>query len=406
MKFEWFVAKRYLTAKRKQAFISVITLISVLGITIGVMALIIAIALITGFQKDVQNKILGATSHIMISDLSGNGISDYQPFIEEMEKNEQVTEVTPVAYKTVLIRGPYKNSGVVLRGLDFKREETMSFWKDRLDRGTVPDSETDTGNILLGWDLSFEIGAGVGDVVTVLSLSNRLTPTGLFPNIKKLRVAGIFRTGLYEYDASTALVNLETAQNIIGIDARINLVQIKIENIFKAPEFKEEIRNIMPSETYATTWMEMNESLFSALKLEKKLMFFTIALIILVAALNIIATLILMVMEKTKDIGILMAMGATSKSIRKIFFLQGATIGTLGTLIGTVLGLVWCWLANTFELIKVPVDIYQIPFVPFKISILDLLIIVFSAILISFVSTLFPSHRASKIDPVGALKYE
>lgn len=406
MKFEWFVAKRYLTAKRKQAFISVITLISVLGITIGVMALIIAIALITGFQKDVQNKILGATSHIMISDLSGNGISDYQPFIEEMEKNEQVTEVTPVAYKTVLIRGPYKNSGVVLRGLDFKREETISFWKDRLDRGTVPDSETDTGNILLGWDLSFEIGAGVGDVVTVLSLSNRLTPTGLFPNIKKLRVTGIFRTGLYEYDASTALVNLETAQNIIGIDDRINLVQIKIKDIFKAPEFKEEIRNIMPSETYATTWMEMNESLFSALKLEKKLMFFTIALIILVAALNIIATLILMVMEKTKDIGILMAMGATSKSIRKIFFLQGATIGTLGTLIGTVLGLVWCWMANTFELIKVPVDIYQIPFVPFKISILDLLIIVFSAILISFVSTLFPSHRASKIDPVGALKYE
>ncbi|MFW6124351.1 MAG: ABC transporter permease [Acidobacteriota bacterium] len=406
MKFEWFVAKRYLTAKRKQAFISVITLISVLGITIGVMALIIAIALITGFQKDVQDKILGATSHIMISDLSGNGISNYQPFLEEMEKNEQVTEVTPVAYKTVLIRGPYKNSGVVLRGLDFRREEIVSFWTDKLDRGTIPDAEADTGNILLGWDLCFEIGAGVGDVVTVLSLSNRLTPTGLFPNIKKLRVTGIFRTGLYEYDASTVLVNLKTAQNIIGIDERINLVQIKIKNIFKAPEFKEEIRNILPPETYVTTWMEMNESLFSALKLEKKLMFFTIALIILVAALNIIATLILMVMEKTKDIGILMAMGATPKSIRKIFFLQGATIGSLGTFIGTLLGLIWCWLANTFELIKVPVDIYQIPFVPFKISVLDLLIIVFSAVLISFISTLFPSHRASKIDPVGALKYE
>jgi lipoprotein-releasing system permease protein len=406
MKFEWFVAKRYLTAKRKQAFISVITLISVLGITIGVMALIIAIALITGFQKDVQDKILGATSHVMISDLTGEGISDYQPFIERLEKNEQVAELTPVAYKTVLIRGPYKNSGVILRGLDFKRKKTVSFWRDKLDRGTIPDSEIDTGNILLGWDLSFEIGAGVGDVVTVLSLSNRLTPTGLFPNIKKLRVTGIFRTGLYEYDASTALVNLKTAQTMFSLDDRINLIQMKIKNIFKAPEFKEEIRDIMPPETYATTWMEMNESLFSALKLEKKLMFFTIALIILVAALNIIATLILMVMEKTKDIGILMAMGATSKSIRKIFFLQGATIGILGTLIGSVLGLLWCWMANTFELIKVPVDIYQIPFVPFKISILDLLIIVFSAILISFVSTLFPSHRASKIDPVGALKYE
>jgi len=201
-------------------------------------------------------------------------------------------------------------------------------------------------------------------------------------------------------------VDLQTAQNIIGIGDKINLVQIKIDNIFKAPRFKEEIRDILPPETYVTTWMEMNESLFSALKLEKKLMFFTIALIILVAALNIIATLILMVMEKTKDIGILMAMGATSQSIRKIFFLQGATIGILGTFIGTVLGLAWCWLANTFELIKVPVDIYQIPFVPFKIGVLDLLVIIFSAIFISFVSTLFPSYRASKIDPVGALKYE
>jgi len=406
MKFEWFVAKRYLTAKRKQAFISVITLISVVGITIGVMALIIAIALITGFQRDVQDKILGATSHIMISDLSGGGIPDYEPFIKEIEKNEKITEVSPVAYKTVLIKGPYKNSGVVLRGLDFRREETSSFWKEKLERGTIPDSGADEGNILLGWDLAFEIGAGVGDTVTVLSLSNRLTPMGLFPNIKKLRVTGIFRTGLYEYDASTALVNLKTAQDIIGIDTKVNLVQIKIKNIFKAPEFKEEIMNILPPETYATTWMEMNESLFSALKLEKKLMFFTIALIILVAALNIIATLILMVMEKTKDIGVLMAMGATPKSIRKVFFIQGAIIGILGTFIGTFLGLAWCWLANTFELIRVPVDIYQIPFVPFKISILDLLIIIFSAVLISFTSTLFPSHRASKIDPVGALKYE
>ncbi|HHF52274.1 MAG: ABC transporter permease [Candidatus Aminicenantes bacterium] len=406
MKFEWFVAKRYLTAKRKQAFISVITLISVLGITIGVMALIIAIALITGFQKDVQAKILGSTSHIMVSDLSGKGISDYEVFLERVKEMDGITEVTPVAYITVFITGPYKNSGIVLRGLDFEREETASFWKDNLERGDLPGSGAEGENILLGWDLAFDLGAGVGDMVTVLSVSNRLTPTGLFPRIKKLRVTGIFRTGLYEYDASTALVDLKTAQNIIGINNKVNLIQIKIDNIFKAPAFKEEIRDIIPPETYVTTWMEMNESLFSALKLEKKLMFFTIALIILVAALNIIATLILMVMEKTKDIGILMAMGATSQSIRKIFFLQGATIGILGTFIGTVLGLAWCWLANTFELIKVPIDIYQIPFVPFKIGILDLLVIIFSAIFISFVSTLFPSYRAAKIDPVGALKYE
>ncbi|MBD3413466.1 MAG: FtsX-like permease family protein [Candidatus Aminicenantes bacterium] len=406
MKFEWFVAQRYLTAKRKQAFISVITLISVLGITIGVMALVIAIALITGFQKDVQDKILGSTSHIMVSDGSGQGILRYQSFIERLESIDDVTEVSPVAYKEVFIKGPYKSSGVILRGLDFKKDETASFWKEKLERGTVPESDKGRGSISLGWDLAFDIGAGVGDMVTILSLSSRLTPTGLFPNIKKLRVTSIFRTGLYEYDASTALVDLKTAQDMFDLEDRINLVQVKIKNIFRAPELKEQIRPLLPPETYVTTWMEMNESLFSALKLEKKLMFFTIALIILVAALNIIATLILMVMEKTRDIGVLMAMGATPKSIRKIFFLQGATIGILGTCIGAVLGLAWCWMANTFELIKVPVDIYQIPYVPFKISVVDLLIIIFSAILISFLSTLFPSHRASKIDPVGALKYE
>jgi lipoprotein-releasing system permease protein len=406
MHYEWFVARRYLTARRKQAFISVITSISILGITIGVMALVIAIALITGFQQDVQDKILGSTSHIMISEVSGEGIDKYPALLEDVEKVPGVVEVSPVAYNTVLLKGPYKSSGVVLRGLDFSRDETAEHWRQELERGRLPGGNGGREGIILGWDIAFNIGAIVGDVVTVLASSDRLTPMGMFPKIKNLQVTGIFRTGLYEYDASSALVGLKTAQDIFGLGDRINLVQVRIKEIFQAPQLREQLREVLPPDTYASTWMEMNRQLFSALKLEKQLMFFTIALIVLVASLNIIATLILMVMEKTRDIGILMAMGATSKSIRRIFFFQGAMIGIMGTSLGTLLGLGWCWLANTFKLIKVPVDIYQIPYVPFRIGILDLGMIIGVALLISFLSTLFPSYRAAKVDPVGALKYE
>ncbi|MFO7865285.1 MAG: ABC transporter permease [Candidatus Aminicenantes bacterium] len=406
MGYEWFVARRYLTARRKQAFISVITSISVLGITIGVMALVIAIALITGFQEDVQDKILGSTAHIMISEVSGEGIRDYPSLMRKVEELPAVTGVSPVAYDTVLLKGPHKSSGAVLRGLDFTRESAAARWRGVLERGGLPGESLGREGVILGWDIAFNIGAAVGDVVTVMASSDRLTPMGIFPKIKNLQVTGIFRTGLYEYDASSALVGLETAQNIFNLGDRVNLMQVRIKEIFQASQVREKIREVLPPETYASTWMEMNRQLFSALKLEKQLMFFTITLIVLVASLNIIATLILMVMEKTRDIGILMAMGATSRSIRRIFFYQGAMIGVLGTSLGTVLGLGWCWLANTFELIKIPADIYQIPYVPFKIGVLDLAVIIGVALLISFLSTLFPSYRAAKVDPAGALKYE
>jgi lipoprotein-releasing system permease protein len=221
-----------------------------------------------------------------------------------------------------------------------------------------------------------------------------------------MQVTGIFATGLYEWDSTTALVWLDAGQRIFGLGDKINLIQIRVDQIFDAPKIRDRIREFLPEETHAMTWMEMNKSLFSALKLEKRIMFFTITLIVIVAALNIIATLILMVMEKTRDIGVLKAMGASSRSIMRIFFLQGAMIGAFGTIIGTGLGLFWCFLANTFELIKLPVDIYMIAFVPFRIKVLDLLAIVGVALLISFLSTLFPSHRAARVDPVNALKYE
>ncbi|MGB2906547.1 MAG: ABC transporter permease [Candidatus Aminicenantaceae bacterium] len=407
MSYEWFIARRYLTARRKQAFISVITSISTLGITIGVMALIIAIALITGFQDDVQEKILGSTAHVMIRDWSGDGLEDYESLADRVARMDGVISATPVVYDSVMIIGPYQSQGGgLLRAMDFEQELPQSSWLRELERGELPERGARREGILLGRDLAFSVGAGVGDVVTVISPSNRLSPLGMSPKFTRMKVTGIYATGLYEWDSTTALVWLDAGQRIFGLGDKINLLQIRIDQIFDAPKIRDQIREFLPEETHAMTWMEMNESLFSALKLEKRLMFFTITLIVIVAALNIIATLILMVMEKTRDIGVLKAMGASSRSIMRIFFLQGSMIGVFGTIIGTALGLFWCFLANTFELIKLPVDIYMIAFVPFRIKVLDLLAIVGVALLISFLSTLFPSHRAARVDPVNALKYE
>ena len=406
MRFELFIAKRYLTARRKQAFISVITLISILGIAIGVMALVIAIALITGFQGDVQDKILGATSHLMVSDLSGDGLKDYHRLAAGIRGTKGVVSVSPVVFNTVLVTGSMRSSGALIKGIDFALEKEHSGWLKKLDMGEIPKEGDSREGILLGREMALTIGAGVGDVITVLTSSSRLSPLGLFPKTKRFRVTGIFNTGLYEFDSSTALIALASAQKLFGFEDAVSYLQVRVENIFEAGRIAEIIKDKLPHSAYTTTWMELNKSLFSALKLEKNIMFLTITLIVFVAALNIIATLILMVMEKTRDIGILIAMGATSGNIKRIFFYQGALIGVIGTTLGAFLGLAWCGLANAFKLIKIPVDIYQISYVPFHLKWLDLALIVGVTLAISFLSTLFPAHRASKVDPVMALKYE
>lgn len=406
MKFELFVARRYLTARRKQAFISVITSISVLGIAIGVAALVIAIALITGFQGDVQEKILGATSHVMVSDLGGQGLAGYEGLAEKIRTIPGVESVTPVVYNTVLITGLGESSGALVKGIDFDREKPGAAWLQKLEAGRIPEGGGPREGLLLGREIALRIGAQVGDAVTIVTASSTLSPLGLLPKTKRFQVTGIFNTGLYEFDNSTALVSIGVAQRLFGLEGRASYIQVKLRDIFAAPAVGEKIKAALPPVVYITTWMELNKSLFSALKLEKNIMFLTITLIVIVAALNIIATLILMVMEKTRDIGILMAMGATPRSINRIFFYQGALIGVIGTAFGVLLGLGWCALANAFELIKIPVDIYQISYVPFRLRPLDLALIVGVTLLISFVSTLFPARRAAKVDPVVALKYE
>jgi lipoprotein-releasing system permease protein len=406
MSFELFVARRYLTARRKQAFISVITLISVAGIAIGVAALVIAIALITGFQGDVQDKILGATSHVMVSDLGGGGLEGYENMVAKIRALPGVESASPVVYSTVLLTGIGESSGALVKGIDFDRERDAAPWLKSLESGRIPQPGGLRDGLLLGRELALRLGAQVGDTVQVVTASSTLSPMGLLPKRKTFEVAGIFNTGLYEFDNSTALAAIGVAQKLFGLEGRASYIQVKLKDIFAAPAIGERIKSVLPTTVYITTWMELNKSLFSALKLEKNIMFLTITLIVIVAALNIIATLILMVMEKTRDIGILMAIGATPRTINRVFFYQGALIGVIGTALGTALGLGWCALANTFQLIKIPVDIYQISYVPFRMRPLDLGLIVGVTLLISFVSTLFPARRAAKVDPVVALKYE
>jgi lipoprotein-releasing system permease protein len=406
MTYEFFIARRYLRARRKQAFISVITFISILGIAIGVMALVIALALITGFQRDVQDKILGATSHIMVSDLGSSGIPEYRNLRTRIQALPGVKVVSPVVYDIVLISGPLRSHGATLKGIDFDLDKPHYRWLRELQEGELPGA-TGRDGIILGKDLAYSLGVGPGDTVSVLTASSvRLSPLGPVPRLREFQVTGVFSAGLYEFDSTTALTPLGVAQRLFRLEDRVTHLQIMIDDIFQAGRLADSLGGILPPSLYVTTWMELNRTLFSALKLEKNIMFLTITLIVFVAALNIIASLILMVMEKTRDIGILMALGAPAASIQKIFFLQGAMIGVLGTTAGVVLGLGCSWLANTFELIKVPVDIYQISFVPFHIQLTDLLMIIGVSLAISLLSTLFPSRRAAKVDPVVALKYE
>ena len=406
MSFELFIARRYLTARRKQAFISVITTISVVGIAIGVAALVIAIALITGFQGDVQDKILGATSHVMVSDLGGQGLSGYEDMAAKIRALPGVESASPVVYSTVLVTGAGESSGALVKGIDFERETAGAGWLRSLESGRIPEAGGAREGVLLGRELALRVGAQPGDVVDVVTASSTLSPLGLMPKRKRFLVTGVFNTGLYEFDNGTALVSIGVAQKMFGMEGRASFIQVKLDDIFAAPAAGERIKAVLPPVVYITTWMDLNKSLFSALKLEKTIMFLTITLIVIVAALNIIATLILMVMEKTRDIGILMAIGATPRAINRIFFFQGALIGVIGTALGVALGLGWCALANAFELIKIPVDIYQISYVPFRMRPLDLAAIVGVSLLISFVSTLFPARRAARVDPVVALKYE
>jgi len=404
MKFAWFIAVRYLTKGRKNSFISIISLVSILGIAIGVAALIIALSLINGFQGDIRDRILSSSAHIMVTDRLNEGFAGFREVNRGLEKGfPEVTSVMPVVYGTVLVKGGGREvAGAVFRGLDLERK-TLEPWLRRLDFGRLPANDRE---LLLGREMAMKLGLFAGDSCLVVTPQAVLSPMGIMPRFRKFHIAGIFRSGLFEFDSGTAIAGLGAAQKLFALKDKVSYLQVNLRDIFSAERVAVAMRRHLGARFAVITWRELNQSLYSALKLEKTVLFFTLTLIIVVASLNIVAGLILLVMQKIRDIGILLSYGASAAQIRRIFFLQGVVIGVLGTALGVALGLGFCQLANRYELIKVPAEIYQVSFVPFHIGLLDLGAVVAVSLLISFGATLIPSRKAASVSVVDAVKYE
>lgn len=404
MKFEWFIAIRYLTKGRKNSFISIISMVSILGIAIGVAALIIALALINGFQNDIRNRILSSSAHIMITDRLGDGIGNFQSLAAKVEREfPAVKTVMPVVYGTVLIKGNLREvAGAVFRGMDLAQKKKEK-WLKKLEFGALPSGERE---LLVGREMALKMNLFVGDSCLVISPQAALSPLGMIPRFKKFKISGIFKSGLFEFDSGTVIANLSAGQQLFSLKNKISYLQINLEDIFSSETIAARMRELLPAQYAVITWQELNQSLYSALKLEKTVLFFTLTLIIVVASLNIVAGLILLVMQKIRDIGILLSYGTTAGQIKKIFFIQGAIIGLLGTALGVVLGLGFCYLANRYELIKVPAEIYQVSYVPFRLGAFDLLAVILVSLLISFSATLIPARKAAQVSVVDAVKYE
>lgn len=409
MRFEWFVCLRYLKAKRKQSFISLISLISVAGVTVGVMALIVVLAVMTGFTSEFRDKILGINSHVVVQDLGGT-LPDYRTTAATIANIPGVVGVTPYIYSQAMLTGGAGGTGAVLRGLDPASATSVLDLNRHMVRGTIDALNPANGNqglpgIILGKELANQLQVMVGDRVKLLSAAGPLTPMGVLPKIKVCQVVGIFDTGMYEYDSSLAYVSLATAQDFFNLGDAVHGLEVKVADIDTAAEIARRIERVLGPGYLAKDWMRMNRNIFSALKLEKTALSVIMTLVVLVAAFNIVSTLIMVVMEKTKDIAILKSMGATSGSIMRIFMYEGLVIGFTGTILGIAGGLTLCEILSRYHFIKLP-DVYPVSTLPVKVLPFDVALIALSAVLITFLATLYPSYQAAKIDPAVALRYE
>ena len=410
--FELRIALRYLTARRKQAFISVISAISMLGVIVGVMALMVALGLMTGLQGEIRTKILGATAHISIFRSGNEPFDDYRKVVTAAGKVPHVLGTAPTVYGMALMTTPGGSAVARLKGIVPAEEATVTDLAHQVEDGSLSAlerTEDDTGlaPVLLGRDLASTLGVGTGDVVTVTSPNGRLSPYGMVPRVTKLRVAGTVHSGLYEFDSSWAYVPLSVGQRLFtGGGDNASLVEVRIDDIYAARELGPQIVAALGQGYLTTDWILMNQSLFSALWLEKIAIGITIGLIVMVAALNIVATLILMVMEKHQDIAILVSMGASRSGIMRIFMLQGTLIGGVGTLVGGVLGYTACRILDRYRLLKIPEDVYQVSYVPFHLLPGDAALVVVGAVLVCFLATIYPARGAARLDPAEALRYE
>jgi lipoprotein-releasing system permease protein len=411
MKFELYVALRYLKAKRKQAVVSVITVISILGVTAGVMALIVALAISTGFREDLQSKLLRGTAHINVLNVQVlEGIPNYPELVAKIKTVEGVRSAVPAIYQYVLISSA-RQSPVMLKGVaaddpDFSPDDFFSVKQGNVrDLATHP-SDSVLDKIALGDELAKKLGTFVGDFVTVISDQGALSPFGFLPKRKTFKVVAVYSSGLYDFDSSWAFTSLSSAQRTFGSGQLVSVIECRVRDIYQVNQISERIRKVIGEKFTIVDWQEQNRPIFEALKLEKLVMVITIGLIVFVASLNIITTLIMMVMEKNRDIAVLMSMGATQKNIRKIFILQGVIIGVVGVILGNISGYAICWICDKYHLIRLQPDVYSISFVPFKTTALDGLMVSVAAIVISFLATLYPSKSAARLDPVVALRYE
>ncbi len=406
--FEWFVGLRYLRAKHKHGFISLISFISVAGITVGVIALIVVLAVYSGFTDGMRDQILGVNSHIIVQQLSGS-ISNYQLARERILTVKDVTGATPYLYAQTLLSGASGGNGVVLRGMDPVTAKNVVGLAKQMIKGSIKDLDQDKDvrvpNIILGKNLAADLRVGVDDRVRLISPSGPLTPMGIIPKVKTCRVSGIFETGMMEYDSTLAYMALATTQNFLGLGDVAHGIEVSVKKsaLGNADQIASQIAEKLGSGFIAKDWMMMNRNLFAAFKLEKIGMFIAMALIILVAALNIISALVMVVMEKSKDIAILKSMGATSSSIMKIFFLQGMVIAIAGTAIGVTGGLGLCELLSHYQFIELPSNVYPMTTLPIKVLPLDVTIVAVSSIVITLLATLYPSWKASTVNPAEVL---
>jgi len=453
MRFELFIATRYLRAKRRQAFIGIITGISVAGVAAGVASLVVALAINNGFRQDLQQRLLGSTSHISLQRIADDGIKDWPVLMDRLAKQPHVVAAAPAIFEQVLIsRGP-RARGAVLKGmipryerqvgdlLNSVKEGSAEALEDtsktepglqpmggpgsgqappRPHRGpeaTEPDQSLDSllvaqqrvaamPPIVLGKDMADSLGATVGSVVLVTSPQGELTPFGMVPKYNRFKVVGIFNSGFFDYDSSWAFARLSDAQKLFGLGDLISVMEFKVDDIYQAAAISRELEDAAGKGFMATNWEEQNKALFHALRLERLVTFITIGLIVFVAALNILISLIMMVMEKTKDIAVLMSMGTRRAQVRNLFIAQGMLIGVIGTAIGLVLGYAISYAGGHYHIISLSPEVYSIDYVPFAPRVIDGVTVALVAVGVSFVATLYPSWSAARILPAEALRYE
>ncbi len=425
MGYELFISFRYLRAKRKQVFLSIITFISIAGIFLGVAALIIVLAVMNGFETELRNKILGINSHIVLMKYTGP-VKEYEKIREEVKSVKGVVASTPFIYSQVMLKSGERVSGVVLRGLDpesalkvinlGKMEEGRLDYLSEKGQSTlkVAPALANLPGIVVGKELAKNLGLSLFETVDIVSPMGISTPMGMVPRMKRFLIVGIFDSGFYEYDSSLAYASLRESQDFLNLKGLVTGLEIKVDDIYQARAIAKEVERKLGFPYWVRDWMQMNKNLFSALRLEKRVMFIILTLIVLVAAFNIISTLIMVVMEKNKDIAILKSMGATSNSIMKIFILQGVIIGAVGTVLGCAGGLavalnlekISLFVEKFFGFKILPGDVYYLNALPSQVNYADVLVIVIATMLISLIATIYPSRHASRIDPAEALRYE